>query len=59
MQWFIWGEETKECLEKSITDIVFKLSFLSSLVLQDFMVNQSKLLAPNAIVSCLVFVRML
>jgi len=29
----IWGEETKEFLQKSSTDIVFKLSFLFPLVL--------------------------
>lgn len=42
--------------QKSSAGIVFKSSFLSSLVLGNFMVNQYKLLPPNAIASCCVFV---
>lgn len=59
MEWFRWGEETKEFSQKSSAGIVFKSSFLFSLVLGNFMVNQTKLLPPNVIASCCVFVGIL
>lgn len=59
MEWFRQGEKTKEFSRKSSAGIVFKSSFLFFLVLGNFMVNQYKLLPPNAIASCCVFVGIL
>lgn len=59
MEWFRQGEETKEFSQKSSAGIVFKSSFLFSLVLGNYMVNQYKLLPPNAVASCCVFVGIL